>query len=303
VRKITLHIERMYTSTIDITIRTINSLGEPTSAPALYGIVHNIRGEQVDVLTLERLIESAPGVYNLDDYSVSDTNTFPGTELTIFWCTQSTTVSPETALQRYALFAKHPSGVVNRLLTWYPSYRRNNLYGYRIYRQLRGEETPTVLGQTIYPYFFDRSVYTTPTEFHLARFTVYELAWLATPTDEPIEGGAILMLRKTETRHSFCEVYGEVVDVMGGSSAESVNFFVHEKDAPQTVKTSFMARRDAVTAPVNCRGEFSIPLIQGALVTADMPEAGVQRRFVVPNKARVALKDITHYPVEINRAE
>lgn len=293
----------MYTSTIAVSIRTINSLGVPTSAPELYGVVHNIRGEQVDVLTFERLTETAPGVYSLDDYSVADTNKFPGTELTIFWCTRSSTVSPEVSLQRYPIFAKHPSGFTNRLLTWHPSYRRNNLYGYRIYRRLRDEEAATVFANTVYPYFFDRSVYDTPTDFHLAQFTVSELVWGATQFDEPIEGVGSYIIRKTETRREFCEIYGEVVDVMGGSSAESVNFFVHEKDAPQVNGTAFLSRRDSVTAPVNYRGEFSIPLIQGTLVTADIPEAGIQRRFVVPNKARAALKDIPHYPVEINRAE
>jgi len=292
----------MHITAVDIAIRTLNSAGVPASAPQLYGVVRNAHGEQVAVLTFENMVEVTAGVYELDAYDVSDAVLFPGTEFTIFWCTKSDVISPETALQRYTIYANHPTGVTTRLISWCPSYRPAKLYGYRITRKLRDEEEFTFLANTVYPYYFDRTEYDTPADFHLASFLVFELVWHDGTIDEPSLGDQVFVVSFTESRHEYCEVYGEVIDVSGGASANTVNFFVHEIDTPQDSGTALFMKRHEITAPVNYRGEFSAPLIRGALVTAEIAEAGINRRFVVPNTPHALMKDLTFYPLETHRA-
>ena len=294
----------MHITTVDISITTLDSAGAAASAPLLYGVIRNSRGEIVQVLTLDDVTETSLGVYELSGFDVSDSTKFPGTEMTIFWCTKSDSVSPQTALQRYTLYADHPSGVTTRLLTWMPSYRKRKLYGYRVSRKLASETEYTTLANTVYPYYFDRTSYATPAAFHAASFRVEELIWNTSDDELPILGAQVDQFKTIETRHDYCEVYGEIYDVIGGSVADNIIFYVHEDDAPQNYSdTSMLARRNGYAAPVNYRGEFSAPLLRGALVTAEIADAGLNARFVVPDQPHALLKDLTLYPFDTHRAQ
>lgn len=294
----------MHITTVDISITTLDSAGAAASAPLLYGVIRNSRGEIVQVLTLDDVTETARGVYEISSFDISDSTKYPGTEFTIFWCTKSSDVSPQTALQRYAIYADHPSGVTTRLITWMPTYRKSLLYGYRIARKLASETEFTTLGYSVYPYFFDRTSYSAPAEFHAASFLINELIWSSTDEAEPILGNECGQVNFIETRHDYCEVYGEIYDVIGGSVADNITFYVHEDDAPHRYSdTSLLARRNGYVAPVNYRGEFSAPLLRGALVTAEIADAGINARFVVPDQPHALLKDLTLYPFDTHRAQ
>lgn len=293
----------MHITSVSISITTVNLSGVATSAPTLVGHVTNMHGDCVEVLTLEELTETSIGVYEIAAYDVTDSDKFPGTEFTIFWGTSSTDTTPQTALQRYEIYGEHPSGVSTRLFNWCPSFREMRLYGYQVSRKLAVETEFTVIGRTVFPYFFDRNTYANPVEFYTTTFQIHELVWKIDGVDTPSVGNAITLFTVTENQKEYCQVYGEVYDVMGGARAEHVNFFVHEQDMPQVNEDSFLMRRNGVIAPVNYRGEFSIPLIKGALVTAEIADAGIYRRFVVPNAEHVNLKDLDFFPLETHRAQ
>ena len=76
-----------------------------------------------------------------------------------------------------------------------------------------------------------------------------------------------------------------------------VSFFVHEVDTPQQIGGSHLMRRNEVNVYPNARGEFSIPLVQGALVTAEASDICVNARFVVPREYSYNFKDLEFTPL------
>ncbi len=290
----------MFTTTIDIQIRTLDSLGTPVSVPAIEGIIRNYEGERVATLTLEDLTETSTGVYAADGYDVSDSQKFPGTELTIFWCVLEEGISPEVAFQRYSIFSPVNVSGSTRILTWC-ARQDPKVYGYEIFRTIQGEG-PTSYAKTVFPYFFDRGTYTNQKEWELARFSAQPMVW--TPAaDTPKSNGVTYEVTRIVNDKTYCEIFGEVLDVSGSGVAESIYFYVHEKDAPQNSGRSFFMRRNEISASPNYRGQFSVPLICGSLVTAEIPSAGIIRRFVVPNTPRVNFKDLDFYPLDTHRAQ
>ena len=288
----------MFTTTSDIQIRTLDSSGTPTSATSLEGIVRNFEGERVDTITFDDLTEDVAGVYTAT-YDVSDANKFPGTEFTIFWCVYDEGVSPETAYQSYPLFSPLPTSGSTRLLTWCPRVAPG-VYGYEIFRSLP-DQAPLPYGKSVFPYFFDRGEYATPRDRALAKFSVQTLLWgpdeTPTASGEPLDGELIV------NDKAYCEVFGEVLDVRGAGRLDSVYFYVHEQDAPQETGRSYLTRRNEVSVTPNVRGQFAVPLIQGSLVTAEIPGASMSRRFIVPNRPKVNLKDLEFYPLDTHRAQ
>lgn len=291
----------MFTTAIDIQIRILDSTGSPASATSLQGIVRNFEGTQVDTLTFDDLFETSTGVYEAQGYDVSDPNKFPGTELTVFWCVTGQGLSPETAYQRYDIFSPLPTSGSTRMLKWCP-VTDPKVYGYQIFRKLETDAEPLEYGRSVFPYFFDRGTYTDQREFELATFSAQPLRW-GTDATTPTADGNSRAVERVVNDKQYCEVFGEILDVMGSGTAESIYFYVHESDAPQASGRSLFMRRNEIAVTPNTRGQFSIPLVQSALITAEIPAAGIIRRFIVPSKPRVNFKDLDFYPLETHRAQ
>jgi len=290
----------MFTTTINIQIRTLDSSGSPVSVSLIEGIVRNYEGTHVATLTLEDLSEISQGVYTAVDYDVSDGQMFPGRELTVFWCVPEAGASPETAYQRYDLFSSVGFSGSTRLLTWCPT-QAPNVRGYEIFRSVAGAPAEPY-GKSMFPYFFDRGVYATQRDWELSVFTAQPMTWTSV-SDTPVANGADYEVTTTVNDKTYCDVFGEVLDVAGAGVIESIYFFVHEKDAPQTAGRSMLMRRNEVSVSPTAGGQFAVPLICGSLVTAEIPGAGIIRRFIVPNKPRVNFKDLEFYPLDTHRAQ
>jgi hypothetical protein len=291
----------MFTTTIDIQIRTLDSTGSPTSVSDLEGIVRNFEGAHVDTLTFDDLVETSAGVYAAQGYDVSDASKFPGTELTVFWCVEDAGVSPETAYQYYEIFSPLATSGSTRLLTWCP-VTDPEVYGYQIFRKLETDTEAQEYGRSVFPYFFDRGTYNDQREFELATFSAQPLRW-GTDGTVPTADGNSRDVTLVVNDKQYCEIFGEVLDALGDGSAESIYFYVHESDAPQASGRSLFMRRNEIAVTPNTRGQFSIPLVQSALITAEIPAAGIIRRFIVPSKPRVNFKDLDFYPLETHRAQ
>ena len=92
------------------------------------------------------------------------------------------------------------------------------------------------------------------------------------------------------------------VDPFRRDKTVNVNFFIHEKDAPTTIGlTTF--KQSAVTVPLTVYGKFAAHLVQGTLVTCEIPSAGYTARFVVPSEPSALLADLTTIPIELLRGE
>lgn len=290
----------MYITSVDISIQFLDSDGNPASLGHhnLSGVVRNSLGDVVQTLTMDDMTESQTGLYVLNGYDVSDSNVFPGTSLTIFWSTHDHHVQPEVSRQTYALFAEHPSYVRSRYLIWEPSPLKSSFYGYKVSRKLPGETEYTVVGNTTFPYFFEETEFDVPNTFHAAKYKITELNFGSLNQDVPSEGITGISFKRVESPHQHCRLYGRITDVQGSGYPAMISFFVHEVDTPQEIGGSHLMRRNEVNVYPNARGEFSIPLVQGALVTAEASDICVNARFVVPREYSFNFKDLEFYPLD-----
>jgi len=284
----------MYITSVDTSIQFLDANGAATSVNALSGVVRNSIGEVVQTLVLNDMAEDSVGLYT-KTLDVSDSNVFPGTSLTIVWSTTDPNGTPEVARQTYAIFAEHPSYVRSRYLIWEPSPLNSALYGYQVERQLPNEAEYTVIGNTTSNYFFDETEFDVPATFHRAKYRISELRFGndSVPT-ATITG---ITFKRVESPHQHCRLYGRITDVQGSGYPAMISFFVHEVDTPQEIGGSHLMRRNEVNVYPNARGEFSIPLVQGALVTAEASDICVNARFVVPREYSYNFKDLEFYPL------
>ncbi len=331
----------MFTETIDITVQVLDSAGAPASAPLLFGIIRNSLGDIVQTLDLDDLEEVAVGSYQLLSYDVSDHVKFPGTELTIFWCTQSCDYTPAEALQTYRIYSPRAFAYAHRLLRWCPSFRKEGLYGYEVFRSLpsatpepfngtlyddnlllnldvlnpstpgvgfvpeqEGQTTSLIyesIGKTVYPYLFDLSEYPSESEFARTKYLVKELVWNRDYL-EPFAANQTSMVDVVLSPYDYCKINGSFIDVSGDSSSQNLSFFIHDKDSPQKYGAANFQRRNEVPIHINRQGYFSAPLLQGALCTVECPDVGLNARFVVPYLPVVDFKDLDLYHFDTHRA-
>ena len=291
----------MFTESLLLQVQILNNAGVAASASILYGVVRNSEGTVVRTLTLDDVTEVARGLYEYT-LDVSDTEIFVGNEVTVFWCTRSEELTPEKAFNRYPIYSPNSYTSTTRLITWCPSYRTKGLYGYTVQRKMPGESSYTEVAKTIYPYWFDDTEYESVEQRKRSLWNVYSLIWMHTRS-EPGRGTQMGDITCIETDHKYCEIFGSVRDLIGGHASDTLNFFVHEHDAPQLIGSSYMTRRNEVTAPINSAGLFKIPLIQGALVTVELSDAGIIGKFVVPRVANCPFKEIDFTPIDTHRAQ
>lgn len=109
-------------------------------------------------------------------------------------------------------------------------------------------------------------------------------------------------IRRFSTEASLCIVSGQMVNVAGMGARASIKFFVHHNDVPFLLDGAggFLVADEVVIYP-NAAGEWSIPLLVGALVTIHAPAAHVQYKFTVPDQPTAVLKDLDLLPVELFR--
>ena len=106
------------------------------------------------------------------------------------------------------------------------------------------------------------------------------------------------------TTKDICIVTGTLLDVAGTARpVHRVNFHLYYCDDDQIVQNALLHQNVEVDAPVDANGCFSIPLMQGALVTCEIPSAGYAKRFVVPAQPQVDLSQIDGLNVELRRGE
>lgn len=290
-------------TSIDVNIRTLTAKGVPQSASSLNGIVLNSLGEQVFVFSFENLTETALGVYEYLNFDLTDYNLFPGSTFTIFWCSEDSEVSPEETFQYCNFQPNSPVQYKHKILTWCP-YSHKRLFGFRINRKLPSETSFTEYDFSYHNWYFDTGTYTSTYQLKATQWQVQTMLWNPTDDADPVFGPAASGPQLTLYNEDFCVVSGKITDVRGlPELADSVYFYVHEDDAPMSSGSRFIARRNEVVAPVNNNGDFAVPLIQGAYVTCQIPDAGFSAKFVVPCQDICSLSDLTLIEIEPYRGQ
>jgi hypothetical protein len=102
---------------------------------------------------------------------------------------------------------------------------------------------------------------------------------------------------------AMCLVVGDINTITNSAEdVDFVRFLVHEKDAPINVGSTYYIKSREVKVNVSATGRFTILLVQGTIVVAEIPEIGYTKRFIVPAVSTINLSDISGQHVEMYRA-
>lgn len=283
----------------DVQAQVYNSLGE---------LQHTVTmGSPVGSVTINEVDASPAYSYELLGLDVTDHVAFPGSFLTVTWTVLDSPVVFLPATKFYSFVPTSSVGATSTVLTWAPTRGEATFVGYSIYRKFPNVAVWTYLGASDFPTFVDRTEYSS----ELSSMTIeYEIRVLtqddSSPAvteliETPITNATSLTTYRTD--QALCLIVGQVVDVAGRPDTDQiVNFFIHNKDAPTTIGLTTY-KQTAITVPLTAFGKFAASLVQGTLVTCEIPSAGYEARFVVPTQPSAILADLTLIPVELLRGE
>jgi len=283
----------------DLQAQVYNSLGE-----LKYTATLSSPGGDLEIVEVNN---SPEYYYQIADIDVSDHTEWPGSFLTVTWTVLD---SPEVfapVTKFYSFIPTAPLPGTSTVLTWSPVREEPLFVGYTIYRRLPDDSAWTYIGSSDFPTFVDTTAFSSElialtAEYEVRALTQDDSSPSGTELiEEPLSSDNPIVTFRTD--QALCLIVGQVVDVGGRPDHDQiVNFFIHEKDAPTTIGlTTF--KQSAVTVPLTVYGKFAAHLVQGTLVTCEIPSAGYTARFVVPSEPSALLADLTTIPIELLRGE
>jgi hypothetical protein len=256
--------------------------------------------------TLQELQDSE-GYYYQIDFDASDPVDWPGALLRVEWTvTEPGSPSPSPATQTfskmYTFYPVETQTSSRTVLSWKP-VNSASLRGYTIEFKYLEDLDYTYLSFSPYPCFIDETSYT-PTQRNRVLYRVMTSLWNPDGDPSPSDGEIVANIAAWQTDKELCLVTGTVTFPTGQPDDYPYpRFLVHHSQAPSNVENHFMISSSEIVAPTNNFGQFAIPLIQGTLVTAEIPSIGYSRKFIVPAQAHVRLVDLDTSLIELYRAE
>lgn len=105
------------------------------------------------------------------------------------------------------------------------------------------------------------------------------------------------------TNLDLCIVTGSLFDVASSAKTEHrANFFIDHCDTPQIIQNTMLHRNVERTSRIDREGRFAAPLVQGALMTLEIPTAGAYK-FVVPAQSQADISSLDLLDYELYRGE
>jgi len=175
------------------------------------------------------------------------------------------------------------------------------LLGYYVENKLPVAATFSFLAVTPDTTFVDSTTYESA---YVSKNVAYKVTELLehSPSGSPMLGD-ILTSSVSRSNKAMCLVVGDINTITNSAEdVDFVRFLVHEKDAPINVGSTYFIKSREVKVNVSATGRFTILLVQGTIVVAEIPEIGYTKRFIVPAVPTINLSDISGQHVEMYRA-
>ena len=241
--------------------------------------------------------------YEVTNFDVTNPLLYPGFNVKVRWViNRPGSVSPATTEKNsvHWFVPTDPNPIKSNIITWSES-TTDDLIGYYIENKLPAAGTFSFLAVVPFTTFIDQTVYESAYVSKNVSYKVTELLEHS-PSGSPMLGDVLTSSVSRSTKE-MCLVVGEISTITNSvEDVDFVRFLVHEKDAPINVGPTYFTRSREVKVTVNAAGRFIIPLVQGTIVVAEIPEIGYTKRFIVPEVAMINLSDISGEHVEMYRA-
>lgn len=240
--------------------------------------------------------------YRIEDFDATDTTRFRGSSLTVNWQVTQGTASPSfTTTHHFVPVA--PRRTRSRVLSW-SSSTADRLAGYYIESKTESDAQFSFLGATELTTFLDETQYPAPYWTHGVQYQVYDLIWGPSPNEPGPSLGDVRSPSHVTWTHPCCLIKGQINQINGTvEEVDYIRFYVDDKaQLPMFVSdTAFLANRE-LTAVIDANGAFGVCLPRGLVVTAEIPQIGMVKRFVVPDTNVLDLSEIDGTIFETYRA-
>lgn len=241
--------------------------------------------------------------YEINDFNVSNPLLYPGFNVKVRWVIDLPgSPSPATTeINTVHWFVPtNPNPIQCNIITW-PSSDDANLIGYYLENKPPAAGSFSFLAVVPYTTFVDQTVYESA---YVSKNVAYQVTELLATSPIGSPGlGTVLSPTITRSTKAMCMVVGDIATITNSvEDVDFVRFLVHEKDAPINVGSTYFTRSREVKVDVDAAGRFTILLVQGTIVVAEIPEIGYTKRFIVPELPIINLSEISGQHVEMYRA-
>lgn len=283
-------------------------LGVPVDELTATVLDSNGRTHSTFVFSPSSLLEEISGsgdyqaYYQITDFDASDTTRFRGSSLVVNWQVTQGTESPSfTTTHSFVPVA--PKRRNSRALSWSAS-SAERLAGYYIESKTETDASFSFLGSTELTTFLDETQYPAPYWTHGIQYQVYDLVWGPSPASPGPVLGDVTSPSYVTWLAPCCLVKGQINQINGTvEEVDYIRFYVdHKAQLPMVVSdVAYLVDRE-LTAAVDVNGAFGVCLPRGLVVTAEIPQIGMVKRFVVPDTNVVDLNQIDGTIFETYRA-
>jgi hypothetical protein len=189
------------------------------------------------------------------------------------------------------------------VLNWSVS-TAERLAGYYIESKTESDAQFSFLGSTELTTFIDDTQYPAPYWTHGVQYQVYDLVWGLSPGSPGPTLGDMRSPSYVTWFTPCCLVKGQISQIDGTiEEVDYIRFYVdHRAQLPMYVSdTAYLVDRE-LRVDIDSSGAFGVCLPRGLVVTAEIPQIGLVRRFVVPDTNVVNLSEIDGTTFETYRA-
>lgn len=241
--------------------------------------------------------------YEINDFNVSNPLLYPGFNVKVRWVIDLPgSPSPATTeINTVHWFVPtNPNPIECNVITWGAS-TPDRFIGYYVENKLPAAGSFSFLAVTPDTTFVDPTTYESA---YISKNVAYKVTQLVehSPSGSPMLGD-VLTSTVVRSNKAMCLVVGDINTITNSAEdVDFVRFLVHEKDAPINVGSTYYIKSREVKVNVSATGRFTILLVQGTIVVAEIPEIGYTKRFIVPAVSTINLSDISGQHVEMYRA-
>lgn len=293
---------------VNLVVTYESPIGVPVQVDSVSAYVYSSTGflrayvSPTDPLILE--VSNPFWQYQINDFDVSNPLLYPGFHVDVKWTIDIPgSPSPTVTVDQWTVHSfvpTNPNPFKSKLLSW-GAVSPTGLMGYYIESKLPADPSFSFLGTTPYTTYVDNRTFSTVFDSKNVSYQVYGL--YSNPTTGSPELGTVFSPALKQSAKGLCLVVGDITTITDVvEEVDFIRFLVHEKDAPVNVGPTYFIRSREVKIAIDSAGSFSVPLVQGTIVVAEIPEIGYTKKFIVPDRALMNLSDIPASHIEMYRA-
>ncbi len=258
-----------------------------------------------DDVELEEVV-AGDTYYRIANFDTSDILNYPGTFVRVAWdVDRPGSPSPANYVfsQSYWYVPVAFQPMTTHVVSWEGQFSPR-LAGYYIESKIPSDADYSFLAASTNPIFVDNTGFTNVPDYIDVSYRVFGMLWGPSPgSPGPLLGNQLSPVSVSLFTDKLCLVYGSIKQIDGTvHDVDYVRFFIHNDTGVMNLGPTFLLHDRERVVGVDSWGQFAVPLVQGAVVTCEIPTIGYVKRFIVPAQDTASLASIDGTTIETYRA-